>query len=190
MCRSRSVFFSFFKQRHKIHEILTKDDSAPEKINRKCNKSKGSCKADSHKFTDAENLQRVRELLRGKFARSRRSRRCTRIFALPNAALTQARTLRRLQREFGRHQAFCAAHARETRENFATNSRIFGFSCAENLRDLGAERECLCRQMLHRLKRELCRRQEFYTACAREIQSRFSRAASRNCKKLCNKFEF
>ena len=68
------------------------------------------------------NLQRVRELLRGKFARSRRSRRCTRIFALPNAALTQARTLRRLQRELGRHQAFCAAHARETRENFARGS--------------------------------------------------------------------
>ena len=78
-------------------------------------------------------------------------------FALPNAALTQARMLRCLNREFGRRQEFCAAHARETRENFATNSRISGFSCAENLRDLGAEREFLCRQMLHRLKRELCR---------------------------------
>ena len=33
-------------------------------------------------ITDAENLQRVRELLRGKFARSRRSRRCTRIFCV------------------------------------------------------------------------------------------------------------
>ncbi len=36
----------------------------------------------------AKNLQRIRELLRGKFARSRRSRRCTQFFALPNAALT------------------------------------------------------------------------------------------------------
>ena len=34
------------------------------------------------RITDAENLQRVRELLRGKFARSRRSRRCTRIFCV------------------------------------------------------------------------------------------------------------
>ena len=125
----------------------------------------------------AKNLQRIRELLRGKFARSRRSRRCTQFFALPNAALTQARTLHCFKRECGSRQEFCAAHARETRENFATNSRIFGFSCAENLRDLGAEREFLCRQMLHRLKRELCRRQEFYTACAWEMQSRFSRAS-------------
>ena len=36
--------------------------------------------------------------------------------------------------------------------------------------------------MLHGLKRELCRRQEFYTGCAREMQSRLSRATSRNCK--------
>ena len=42
--------------------------------------------------------------------------------ALPNAALTQARMPRRLNREFGRRQEFCAAHARETRENFARGS--------------------------------------------------------------------
>ena len=33
-------------------------------------------------------------------------------------------------------------------------------------------------------------RQDFYTACAREMKSRLSRAASRNCKKICNKFKF
>ena len=36
----------------------------------------------SLRITDAENLRRVRELLRGKFSRSRRSRRCTRIFCV------------------------------------------------------------------------------------------------------------
>ena len=135
-------------------------------------------------ITDAENLQRDRELLRGKFARSRRSRRCTRIFCVAKRCTDSSENTSLLQaRLFGSRQEFCAAHARETRENFATNSPIFGFSCAENLRDLGAEREFLCRQMLHRLKRELCRRQDFYTACAREMQSRLSRAASRNYKK-------
>ena len=90
-------------------------------------------------MTDAENLRRVRELLRGKFAPSLLKMRCTLIFALPNAALTQARMLRclkALNREFGRRQEFCAAHARETRETFATNSRIFGF-----LVDPGVEHE-------------------------------------------------
>ena len=106
------------------------------------------CASNTQKICNEFGIQ----LLRGKFARSRRSRRCTQLFALPNAALTQARILRFLNRKVGRRQEFCAAHARETRENFATISRIFGFSCAENLRDLGAERECLCRQMLHQLK--------------------------------------
>ena len=44
--------------------------------------------------------------------------------------------------------------------------------------------------MLHRLKRELFRRQEFYTACAREMQSRLSRATSRNCKNSARNSSF
>ena len=69
------------------------------------------------RITDAENLRRVRELLRGKFSRSRRSRRCTRIFCVAKRCTDSSEDAAPPQtRIWQTSRVLCSARSRNSRK--------------------------------------------------------------------------
>ena len=69
------------------------------------------------RITDAENLRRVRELLRGKFSRSRRSRRCTRLFCVAKRCTDSSEDAAPPQtRIWQTSRVLCSARSRNSRK--------------------------------------------------------------------------
>ena len=69
------------------------------------------------RITDAENLRRVRELWRGKFSRSRRSQRCTRLFCVAKRCTDSSEDAAPPQtRIWQTSRVLCSARSRNSRK--------------------------------------------------------------------------